>query len=186
MLDALSGPWPWYVAGPLIGLFVPALLLVGNKPLGLASSLRALCAAAAPGKVEFFRYDWKGTAAWNVAFAAGIFLGGVIAATLLGVTSPAISAHTRDAIAGLGMGNHVTGLAPATVFSWSALLTVRGVTCVLLGGFLVGFGASYGGGCTSGHGITGLASLQLASFIALIAIFAGGLFATFVLMPLIF
>jgi uncharacterized membrane protein YedE/YeeE len=58
--------------------------------------------------------------------------------------------------------------------------------CVLLGGFLVGFGASYGGGCTSGHGITGLASLQLPSLIAMVAIFAGGLLTTFVLMPLIF
>jgi len=186
MLESLSHPWPWYVAGPLIGLFVPALLVIGNKPLGLSGSLRALCAAAAPGNVEFFKYDWKRSAAWNVAFAVGIFLGGVIAATILGVTSPAISAHARDAIAGLGMGKQVTGLAPASVFSWHALLTLRGATCILLGGFLVGFGASYAGGCTSGHGITGLASLQLASLIALIAIFAGGLFATFVLMPLIF
>jgi uncharacterized protein len=186
MLQALSGPWPWYVAGPLIGLFVPALLLIGNKELGVSGSLRALCAAVVPGNVEFFKYDWKGTTAWNLAFVAGIFLGGVIAATLLGVSSPAISAHTRDAIAGLGMGSQVTGLAPASVFSWKALLTLRGATCVLLGGFLVGFGASYGGGCTSGHGITGLASLQLPSLIAMVAIFAGGLLATFVLMPLVF
>jgi len=186
MLQAIRGPWPWYVAGPLIGLFVPALLLIGNKELGVSGSLRALCSAVAPGKLEFFRYDWKGTAAWNLAFAGGIVLGGAIAATLLGVTSPAISAHTRDAIAGLGMGSQVTGLAPASVFSWKALLTLRGATCVLLGGFLVGFGTSYGGGCTSGHGITGLASLQLPSLIAMVAIFAGGLLATFVLMPLIF
>ena len=186
MLQSLSGPWPWYVAGPLIGLFVPALLVIGNRPLGVSSSLRAFCAAVVPGNVEFFKYDWKGTTAWNLAFVVGIFLGGVIAATLLGVTSPAISAHTRDAIAGLGIGSQVTGLAPASVFSWKALLTLRGTTCVLLGGFLVGFGASYGGGCTSGHGITGLASLQLSSLIAVITIFAGGLLATFVLMPLIF
>ena len=31
MLNLLQQPWPWYVAGPLIGLTVPALLLVGNK-----------------------------------------------------------------------------------------------------------------------------------------------------------
>jgi uncharacterized protein len=186
MLQSLRGPWPWYVAGPLIGLFVPALLLIGNKEFGVSGSLRALCSAVAPGKVEFFTYEWKGTAAWNLAFVAGIFLGGVIAATVLGVTSPSISAHTRDAIAGLGMGSQVTGLAPVSVFTWKALLTLRGATCVLLGGFLIGFGATYGGGCTSGHGITGLASLQLPSLIAMIAIFGGGLFATFVLMPLIF
>ena len=186
MLRSLSGPWPWYVAGPLIGLFVPALLLIGNKELGVSGSLRALCAAVAPGKVEFFKYDWKGRAAWNLAFIAGIFLGGVIAATVLGITSPAITTHTRDALAALGLGDQVTGLAPPAAFSWHALLTLRGVTCVIVGGFLVGFGASYAGGCTSGHGITGLASLQLPSLIAMIAIFAGGLLATFVLMPFIF
>ena len=186
MLQWLSQPWPWYVAGPLIGLFVPALLLIDNKQLGVTTSLRALCAAVAPGKVEFFNYDWKGQGSWNLALVAGIFLGGLIAARLLGVTSPAISAHTRDAIARLGMGSQVTGFAPVSVFSWQALTTLRGATCVLLGGFLVGFGSSYGGGCTSGHGITGLASLQLPSLIAVVAIFAGGLFATFVLMPLVF
>lgn len=186
MLRSLSGPWPWYVAGPLIGLFVPALLLIGNKELGVSGSLRALCAAVAPGKVEFFMYDWRGGAAWSLAFVAGIFIGGVIAATVLGTTSPAITTHTREAIAALGMGNQVTGLAPASAFAWKALLTLRGATCVILGGFLVGFGASYGGGCTSGHGITGLASLQLPSLIAMVAVFAGGLLATFVLMPLIF
>jgi uncharacterized protein len=55
--------------------------------------------------------------------------------------------------------------------------------CMLGGGFLVGFGSSYAGGCTSGHGIMGLASRQLASLVALCGIFAGGLLATFVILP---
>jgi uncharacterized membrane protein YedE/YeeE len=186
MLEWLRNPWPWYVAGPIIGLFVPLLLLIGNKSLGVSSSLRAMCAAIVPGNVTFFEYDWKGIGGWNIAFVAGIFLGGVVAATLLGVAPPEISLETRVAIAELGMGSEVTGLAPASVFSWNALFTLRGAICMIAGGFLVGFGASYGGGCTSGHGITGLASLQPASLIALIAIFAGGLLATFALMPLIF
>ena len=59
-------------------------------------------------------------------------------------------------------------------------------TCMLGGGFLVGFGASYGGGCTSGHGVMGMAALQPASLVALIGIFAGGLLATWALLPLIF
>lgn len=161
----VTDPWPWYVAGPLIGLFVPALLLVGNKQLGVSSALRAMCAAVLPAHVQFFKYDWRATAGWNLAFVTGIFLGGFIAATLLGP---------------------VAELAPASVFSWSMLLTVRGATAVLLGGFLVGLGASYAGGCTSGHGITGLASLQLPSLIALLAMFAGGLLATYTLIPLVF
>jgi uncharacterized membrane protein YedE/YeeE len=165
---------------------VPTLLLLGNRAFGVSSSLRAMCAAVIPGKVEFFEYDWKNASAWNVAFVFGIFLGGVIAATVLGVTSPAITAHTRDAIASLGAGHQVTGLAPAVLFSWKALFTLRGAIAIVVGGFLVGFGTTYAGGCTSGHGITGLASLQLPSVIATMAFFAGGVLTTFVLMPLVF
>ena len=91
MLDALSRPWPWYVAGPLIGLFVPALLLLGNRQFGISSSLRHLCAAIVPGRVEFFRYDWKNAGMWNLAFIGGVFVGGFIAARLLGAGDVAIS-----------------------------------------------------------------------------------------------
>jgi uncharacterized protein len=165
MLHWLSQPWPWYVAGPLIGLFVPALLLIGNKPFGATSSLRAMCAAVVPKRVDFFHYDWKRSGAWNIALVCGIAVGGFIAATLL--------PHDTSA------------LAPATLFSWRALLTLRGAICIVVGGFLAGFGAAYAGGCTSGHGITGLASLQLASLIAVTAIFAGGIVTTWLLLPLI-
>ena len=186
MWEPLRGPWPWYVAGPLIGLLVPTLLLIGNKALGVSSSLRAMCAAVAPGNVGFFSYDWKRQGAWNIAFVAGILVGGAIASTLLGVTTPAISPDTRSAIAALGVSGDVSGLAPAALFSWQALFTWRGALAMVGGGFLVGFGASYAGGCTSGHGITGLAALQPASLIAIIGIFAGGLIMTFGLFPLIF
>jgi hypothetical protein len=169
-----------------MGLMVPVLLVIGNRQFGTSGSLRGLCAAIAPGKIEFFNYDWRNVSGWSIALVAGVFLGGVIAATLLGVTSPAISPATRDALARLGLGSEPTGLAPAALFSWKALLTVRGVTCIVGGGFLAGFGATYAGGCTSGHGITGLASRQLPSLIAVVAIFAGGIATTFVLMPLIF
>jgi len=37
-----------------------------------------------------------------------------------------------------------------------------------IGGFLVGFGARLSNGCTSGHGICGLASLQLPSLLAVL------------------
>jgi len=165
MLHWLSQPWPWYVAGPLIGLLVPALLLIGNKPLGASSSLRAMCVAVASQHIAYFRYDWKRSGAWNIALVAGIAAGGFIAVRLL--------PHDTSA------------LVPATLFSWSALLTLRGAICIVVGGFLAGFGAAYGGGCTSGHGITGLASLQQASLIAVIAIFAGGIVTTWLLLPLI-
>lgn len=182
----LKQPWPWYVSGPLIGLFVPLLLWIGNKQLGVSASLRAMCAATMPGNVEFFRYDWKQSGLWNVALAFGILIGAVVAVSILGGgATPAISPHTREAVTALGL-SAPSGLVPAEVFSWKALATVRGATCVLGGGFLVGFGSSYAGGCTSGHGVMGLANLQLPSLIALVGIFAGGLATTFLILPLIF
>jgi uncharacterized membrane protein YedE/YeeE len=186
MLAALREPWPWYVVGPLIGLFVPLLLLIGNRPFGVSGSLRAICAAVAPGDVSFFRYDWRRAGLWSIAFTAGLVLGGFLAATLLGGPSAEIAPATRAALERLQLGTDATGLAPSALFGWSALLTTRGALALLVGGFLVGFGASYAGGCTSGHGITGLASLQLASLIAIVAIFAGGLLATYLLFPLVF
>jgi len=182
MRHAVAGPWPWYVGGPLIGLFVPLLLLLGNKQLGLSGTLRSICAAVAPGRVEFFRYDWKASGLWNIALAIGLLLGAALTVAIFGVPTPALSPTTRDAIAKLGV-NNVTGLVPSEIFSWRSMLTARGATCMLGGGFLVGFGASYAGGCTSGHGIMGLAARDVASLIALCGIFAGGLLATFVLLP---
>ena len=186
MLEILRGPWPWWVAGPLIGICVPLLLLIGNKPLGVSGSLRAICAAVAPRGVEFFKYDWRRSGAWSIALVVGILVGGVLAQALFGTNTPAISAGTRGALARLGLGSDVAGVAPTTIFSWATLLTWRGLICIPIGGFLVGFGSSYAGGCTSGHGITGLAARDRASLIALLAIFAGGLFTTFVLLPAIF
>jgi uncharacterized membrane protein YedE/YeeE len=186
ILQLLRAPWPWYVSGPLIGLFVPLLLVVGNKQLGMSGALRAMCAAIAPGKVEFFRYDWRANGAWNLALAAGIVVGAMLATRFLGGgAAPMLSPGARATLATLGM-SAPSSLVPAELFRWSALLTVRGALCVLVGGFLAGFGTSYAGGCTSGHGIMGLASLQVASLIALMGIFAGGLLATFLIIPRLF
>src|SRR3989454_10702611 len=111
MPDVLTRPWPWYVAGPIIGLMVPALLLLGNKSFGFSSNLRHICAACFPGKVAFFRYDWKKTGTWNLAFLAGTLLGGVIGARPLAAGSVAFSARTRAALTALCI--HVlSGLVP--------------------------------------------------------------------------
>ena len=185
MWRAIAGPWPWYVGGPLIGLFVPLLLVLGNKQLGLSGSLRAICAAAAPGRVEFFRYDWKASGLWNIVLATGLLLGAGVAVAFTGVPTPNVSPATHAALTKLGL-DTVSGLVPTEIFSWRALFTVRGAVFMLGGGFLVGFGASYAGGCTSGHGVMGLAARQVASLIAVCGIFAGGVLATFVVLPLLF
>ena len=59
MIEFLKQPWAWYVSGPLIGLMVPVLLIMGNKTFGISSSLRHICAACIPAKIPFFSYDWK-------------------------------------------------------------------------------------------------------------------------------
>ena len=56
----------------------------------------------------------------------------------------------------------------------------------MLGGFLVGFGTRYAGGCTSGHAISGLSNLQWVSLVAVIGFFAGGLLMTWVIYPMMF
>lgn len=184
MLDILARPWPWYVAGPLVGLFVPALLLLGNRPFGISSNLRHLCAALVPGRVDFFRYDWRTNGLWNLAFLAGIFIGGAVAARLIGTPDVAITPETRATLAALGV-REFDGLVPGDVFSWSSLLTFRGAVLIVGGGFLVGFGTAYAGGCTSGHAIFGLAVFERASLLAVAAFFAGGLLGTYVLLPLL-
>jgi uncharacterized membrane protein YedE/YeeE len=172
------------VAGPVIGLFVPALLLAGNRMFGVSSNLRHVCSALLPSKVEHFRYDWKRSGLWNLLFAAGIGVGGLLAARWGGSHNIEISEQTRLALTRLGI-HDFSGLAPREIFSWSALFTLKGSVSVILGGFLVGFGAAYAGGCTSGHAISGLADLQLPSLIAVVGFFAGGLLATLFLLPLI-
>ena len=186
MMNAIMEPWPWYVAGPALGLAVPLLLVLGNRAFGMAGSLRHLCAMAVPGRAEFFRYDWKRTGAWNLALALGFLTGGLIAATWLGGGGPvAISAATVADLAALGV-RDFSGVVPGDLLSWRALLTPAGAVAMVLGGFLVGFGAAWAGGCTSGHGITGLATFQLPSLLAVAAFFASGIATTHFLLPLLF
>lgn len=186
MLTALQGPWPWYVAGPLIGLMVPALLLLGGKTFSISSNLRHLCTALLPdrpSRPELFHYDWRQAGGWNLTFAAGIVLGGFLAATFLANPEPvAIAESTRTALAGVGIAQG-TGLLPVELFSWAALTTPAGWLVLVGGGFLIGFGARWAGGCTSGHAISGIAALELSSLIAVLGFFAGGLLAAHVLIP---
>ena len=185
MLELISEPWPWYVAGPLIGLVVPLLLWAGGE-FGVSENLRHICAAVLPTRNDFFRYDWKASGLWNLTFALGIVLGGAVAATLLASPDPlVVSAATTADLEAMGL-TTFEGLAPAQVFSWEGLATVPGFVMIVIGGLLVGFGARYAGGCTSGHAISGLANLQLPSLLAVLGFFAGGLLATWVILPLLF
>jgi uncharacterized membrane protein YedE/YeeE len=185
MIEFLQQPWPWYVAGPLIGLIVPMLLLIGGKQFGVSSNLRHTCAACFPGKVEFFKYDWKKAGGWNLTFIAGTVLGGFLGGWLLNNPEPIdLSAQTVTALQQMGISDF-SGMMPEDLFNWENLSSLQGIIVMILGGFLVGFGARYAGGCTSGHAISGLANLQLASLMAVIGFFIGGLVITYLVYPLI-
>lgn len=184
LLTWIRQPWPWYVAGPLIGLTVPALLLMGNKAFGISSSLRHICAACLPTRVPFFQYDWK-KESWNLFFVAGIVLGGWIAVRWLTNDQPIHVSATLVAEWKADGIRDYNSLVPRDLFNWPALLTTRGLILMVAGGFLVGFGTRYAGGCTSGHVITGLSNLQLPSLVATICFMIGGFAVANLLMPFI-
>jgi uncharacterized membrane protein YedE/YeeE len=178
-------PWTWYVSGPLIGLTVPLLLIVANKNLGISSSFRHVCASCVPNRIPFFQYNWKAEA-WNLFFAAGILLGGLLTELYLTNHQPIeISASTREALMVWGI-TDFNGLAPAQWFGSAALGNPFAWLLWAVGGLLIGFGTRYAGGCTSGHAIMGLSNLQWPSLIAVIGFFAGGLLMTHFIMPLLF
>jgi uncharacterized protein len=183
-MNILTQPWPWYVAGPMIGLMVPLLLLIGNKSFGVSSNLRHICAACIPSKAEFFKYDWRAES-WNLVFVFGVAIGGLIAGFFLANPQPVqLSDSAIESMNQLGVKNY-SGLVPEEIFNFKNLLTVKGFILMIVGGFFVGFGTRYAGGCTSGHAIMGLSNLQLPSLIATCSFFAGGLLMTWYILPYI-
>lgn len=183
MINWLSQPWPWYVAGPIIA-GIMFLLLYFGKTFGVSSNFRTLCTIAGAGRwSQFFRIDWKAQR-WNLTFLLGAVIGGALAANFL-TPDPAI-ALAQDAVDSLEtLGFSAPGAAylPEEIFGQEALTSGRGLLLLLAGGFLVGFGARYAGGCTSGHAITGLSNLQIPSLIAVVGFFMGGLIMTYLLLP---
>ena len=180
----MQQPWPWYVAGPLIGLTVPALLILGNKNFGISSSLRHICASCLPANIPFFKYNWK-KEVWNLFFVFGIFVGGIITALFFTNPNP-VEVHPNLAkeLASYGI-TDFRNLVPSELMNWESLFTLRGLVMMVGGGFLVGFGTRYAGGCTSGHSIMGIANLQLPSLIATISFMVGGFLMANVLLPII-
>jgi hypothetical protein len=118
--------------------------------------------------------------------AAGMVLGGLLGGRVLSNPDDvvAISDATRADLAEMGI-TDFSGLIPSDVMSFEALFTLPGVMLVIVGGFLVGFGARYANGCTSGHAISGLANLQLSSLVVVMGFFIGGLISAHLLLPIV-
>lgn len=184
IIELIKQPWPWYVSGPLIGLMVPVLLLTGNKTFGISSSLRHVCAICVPSTGSFFRYDWK-KETWNLIFVFGVFIGGIICMMYLKDDSPvSVNPKLVEELSNYGITDY-SGLIPKQLFSWNALHFTRSILLICVGGFLVGFGTRYAGGCTSGHSIMGLSMLQLPSLIATISFMVGGFIMANLILPYI-
>lgn len=181
-LNIFTSSWPWYVAGPLIGLMVPLLLIIGNKTFGISSSLRHVCAACLPANIPFFKYDWK-KEIWNLFFVAGILTGAFLIVNFLGNTEPVqINTKLATELNSYGITNFES-LVPGDLFTWQNLFTARGFIMMVVGGFFVGFGTRYAGGCTSGHAIMGLSCLQWPSLVATISFMAGGFIMANLILP---
>jgi uncharacterized protein len=191
MIAFLSQPWHWSVSGVMIALVMFLLILLGQR-FGVSSSFRAFCSIGGAGKrIEYFNYDWK-SHSWLLIFIIGSIIGGAIGSTLLASPEPVqISQATISDLAAIGVNTPAslsegTGFLPMEIFNFGALLSLKGFIIMVLGGFLIGFGTRWAGGCTSGHAISGLSNLQMPSLVAVIGFFIGGLIMTHLLFPLIF
>ncbi|QDT00268.1 YeeE/YedE family protein [Adhaeretor mobilis] len=160
-MDWIIQPWPWWISGILIGLTVPLLFILVGKSFGISTSLQQAGAMCAPNsKLEYLSKHDRRANLWTIVFAIGIAAGAFIATRFLS--------------------NEPVEFLP------ESFKTPRGGIKLLIGGFLIGFGTRYAGGCTSGHSITGISNLNWPSLVATIFFFVGGLAVTWGLGHLIF
>ena len=185
-MNIILDPWPWYISGPCIAL-VMFLLVYFGRTFGMSSNLRTLCSMGGAGKYsDLFKMDWK-SQSWNLMVLIGAVIGGFIATQYL--SNPIqidLNPRTINELNSFGFQEVGKNLMPAELFSWSNVLTIKGMAILIIGGFLVGFGTRYAGGCTSGHAITGISSLQLPSLIAVIGFFIGGIIMIHFIYPFLF
>lgn len=190
LVSILHVPWHWAFSGVMIA-FVMFLLLFSGRSFGVSASFDALCTLAGAGKkVKYFQGDWR-PRAWMLVFLLGTIAGAAIATRWMQSPEPVnISQATREDLSQLGIHAPVTlaegrGYVPEEFYNFKSILTLRGFILLIVGGFVIGFGTRWAGGCTSGHAISGLSNLQLPSLIAVIGFFIGGLIMTHLLLPMI-
>lgn len=179
-------PWPWYVAGPLIALNM-FILLYWGKQFGMSSNLRTMCTIGGAGRVaDFFKFDWKAQR-WNLMVVVGSVIGGFIASNYMSNNKVSINPKVSEQLSrDYNINSGGEAYLPTELFGAENLYNPFVLAVLLIGGFMVGFGARYAGGCTSGHAISGLSNLQLPSLIAVVGFFIGGLVMIHLLFPLIF
>src|SRR5690606_5278944 len=185
-MEWILQPWPWYVSGSLIALTMFILLYVG-KNFGMSSNLRTLCTMCGADKTcDFFCFDWKAQR-WNLLVMSGAIIRGFVASNYLSDNqTPDLNTKTIEHLKEIGLESAGKAYVPTELFGSEAFSDSKTLAILLIGGILVGFGARYAGGCTSGHAISGISNLQLPSLIATIGFFIGGLIMVHLIFPLIF
>ena len=185
-MEFITQPWAWYVSGPMIAI-VLLLMNYFGRGFGVSTNLETFCSIGGAGKAsDYFKKDWK-EQTWSLVFVIGIILGGYLSSNyLMSSESIALNPETVSELAELGFANAGESYFPTEIFSTENIFSLKGLAILIGAGFLIGFGSRYAGGCTSGHAITGLSSLQFPSLLAVIGFFIGGLIMTRFLIPLIF
>lgn len=168
MISLTEKAWSPYVAGAVIGLLqIPTFLLM-DTALGASSSFVTVAAHVAAfvdpavEKMKYFSsHMWGAKNWWQVAVVIGIAIGAFISMRLSGARRQTIS--------------------PVWERTMGTSSLMARAPIAFLGGFIMLLGARIAGGCTSGHGISGIAQLSIGSTIAVAAMFAGGILAALLL-----
>lgn len=185
-MEYILQPWPWYVGALLIALTLFLYFFFG-KNFGASTNFDTLCTMVGAGKFsDYFRKDWR-ERDFALFFVGGLIIGGFISSNyLIPDQSIDLNPKTIQELTDLGFSNVAKNYFPDEIFSSEKVFSLKGFLILILSGFCIGFGTRYAGGCTSGHAITGVSSLQLPSLLAVIGFFIGGIVAVWFLIPLIF
>jgi uncharacterized protein len=145
--------WPWWAAGPAIGLVVILFAWIGGRALGVSAGYGSVCAAVGSHLPFFGAKEYR--EGWRIWFIAGLPIGGILAAVLAGGLAPTLAYGQLDSLIGGSLGVKA-GL-------------------LFVGGLLVGAGARWAGGCPSGHSIVGIARGGRSSLVATMGFMVGGI-----------
>tara|TARA_R110001606_G_scaffold136700_2_gene274391 strand:- start:1995 stop:2552 length:558 start_codon:yes stop_codon:yes gene_type:complete len=185
-MEFILQPWAWYIAGPMIAIVLLLMNYFGHG-FGVSTNLETFCTIGGAGKSsDYFKKDWKAQM-WSLFFVIGIIVGGYLSSQyLIQSETIVLNPKTVTELSELGFENAGQSYLPAEIFSTENIFSLKGLSILIGAGFMIGFGSRYAGGCTSGHAITGLSSLQLPSLLAVIGFFIGGLIMTWFLIPLLY
>lgn len=150
-------PMHWALAGTGIAAVTLALLFLANRRLGLSSGLDDMCSLVLRAPYFQMRSILSGRQ-WRLPMLLGLVLGGAMSAITSGGWTPTWELGRFDAVVGVG--------------------PVGKVVWMFIAGAFIGFGTRLGGGCTSGHGIFGLANFERPSLVTTLSFMAGGALTT--------